>query len=453
MSFLINKHRLYTAVSKIVSLSLAAAILTFPQFSVRAENYSEEIKNTQNEYNNLSDQKGAIGQLIDEKQQALSELSAQIAQKEADRLSKMSEKDRTLLELESLKKDIEEFDAGIAQMEAECSALEQLFVERAKLMYQYSEMDFLTILFESDNIFDFFNRLQAYDKMMKEDNLLLEDLKSAKQQLAVKKQQQEELFSNKEELLAEIETAISELENDHDLITEDYAALSVLLAQMNEEADALDMQMDDLANKINALEAAQKEAEEKARKAAEEAARAAAAEKKKKEEEARRAAEEAERARQEAENAKKDAENQGTVSRGESDKNFCWPIAYYTYISSPFGYRTHPINGSWSLHSGVDLASPRGTKIYAAQSGVVKIAHTKDDNSFGIYVQIQHEPGLETKYAHCSKLLVTEGQYVTRGQVIAEVGMTGSATGNHLHFEVIVNGTPVQPLNYISEPK
>ena len=452
MSFSKYKHKLLTILRKLIAFSLVAGILLFPQVSVTAEDYSEEIKNSQSEYDKLNEQKGAIAQLIEEKQKKLSELSSEIAQMEADRLAQMTQKDKTILELQFLKESIEEFDADIAKMQEEYDELEQLFLDRAKIMYQYSEIDFLTLLFESDNIFDFFNKLQAYNKMLQEDNILLDDLKSAKQQLAVKKQQQEELFSNKEALLSEIETAISELENDHELISDNYTELSVLLLQMNEQESSLDSQMDALANKINALEAAQKEAEEKARIAAEEARKAAEAEKKRKEEEARKAAEEAERARQEAERAKQEAANKGTVSRGESNKNFCWPIETYVYISSPFGYRTHPLNGSWSLHTGVDLAAPRGTKIYAAQSGIVKIAHTKDDNSFGIYVQIEHETGLETKYAHCSKLLVTEGQYVTRGQVIAEVGMTGAATGNHLHFEVIINGQPVQPLDYISEP-
>lgn len=447
-----DKNRFRIPFRRIIAFSLVAGILTFPPIPTAADDYAGEIQDAQNAYDSLSGQKGAIAQLIEEKQQELSRLSAEIAQAETDRLSQLTQKDKTLLELTFLRDSITQFDADIAEMQAECDELERLFLDRAKIMYQNSKTDYLTLFFESDSIFDFLYKLQAYNQMMQEDRALLKNLKNAKQQLAVKKQQQEELFSNKEELLAEIEDAISDLENNRSLIEDNYSALSVLLSRMNEEENAIDAQMDELAEKINALEAAQKEAEERARKAAEEAAKAAAAEKKRKEEEARKAAEEAERARQEAEKAKQEAENQGTVSRGDSDKNFCWPIETYSYISSPFGYRTHPINGSWSLHSGVDLAAPRGTKIYAAQSGIVKIAHTKDDNAFGLHIQIEHEPGLETKYAHCSKLLVSEGDYVTRGQVIAEVGMTGSATGNHLHFEVIIDGKPVQPLDYISEP-
>jgi murein DD-endopeptidase MepM/ murein hydrolase activator NlpD len=104
------------------------------------------------------------------------------------------------------------------------------------------------------------------------------------------------------------------------------------------------------------------------------------------------------------------------------------------------------------LHTGVDLAASGGTAIYAAQSGVVEVS-TTNGGGFGYYIKIQHDNGLETMYAHCSKLLVKEGETVQRGQKIAEVGKTGSATGCHLHFEVIKNGQYVQPLNYISDTR
>ena len=103
-----------------------------------------------------------------------------------------------------------------------------------------------------------------------------------------------------------------------------------------------------------------------------------------------------------------------------------------------------------SAHTGLDIAAPRGTKISAAASGTVVFAGTK--GSFGKMVVISHGNGVQTYYAHCSSLLVSKGDTVKQGQAIAKVGKTGNATGNHLHFEVRVNGNYTNPLNYVKVP-
>ncbi len=113
-------------------------------------------------------------------------------------------------------------------------------------------------------------------------------------------------------------------------------------------------------------------------------------------------------------------------------------------ITSKFGYRTSPITNEYSLHKGLDIASPKNTKIYSAYSGVVEKAKYHEIN--GNYVAIRHSENLKTTYNHCEKLLVKEGDLVKKGDIIALVGDTGYATGNHLHFEVLVNGVYVNPL-------
>lgn len=129
---------------------------------------------------------------------------------------------------------------------------------------------------------------------------------------------------------------------------------------------------------------------------------------------------------------------------------FCWPAPSYTKVSSEFGNRNHPVLGVNLFHNGVDLAAPGGSDILAAYDGtVVSASYTA---AMGNYVMIDHGDGLYTVYMHASKLLVSQGQEVSRGQKIALVGSTGRSTGNHLHFSVRLNGEYVSPWNYIPHP-
>lgn len=125
-----------------------------------------------------------------------------------------------------------------------------------------------------------------------------------------------------------------------------------------------------------------------------------------------------------------------------------WPLPVAGTITSQFGHRVDPITGEVSSHTGTDIACAEGTPILAAADGIVTVANGLDSwgGSYGYYIQIDHGGGLETLYAHCSSICVTNGQQVQAGQVIGYVGHTGRATGSHLHFEVRANGNRVNPL-------
>lgn len=128
---------------------------------------------------------------------------------------------------------------------------------------------------------------------------------------------------------------------------------------------------------------------------------------------------------------------------------FKFPLESYTRISDDYGYRIHPTLNVKQFHNGVDFASPKGTKIYAAYDGVVIAAAYS--STMGNYVMIDHGSGLYTIYMHASKLVVSKNDVVVKGQKIAEVGSTGRSTGNHLHFSVRLNGEYVSPWNYLSK--
>lgn len=122
------------------------------------------------------------------------------------------------------------------------------------------------------------------------------------------------------------------------------------------------------------------------------------------------------------------------------------PVAA-AYNSSSYGWRSDPFTGEKAFHEGLDFPAPTGTLIYAAAGGIVSTS--EDTTGYGKLVKIEHGSGLETRYAHCSKLLVKAGERVEKGQVIAEMGSTGRSTGPHLHYEIRLNGNALDPRQYL----
>ncbi len=122
-----------------------------------------------------------------------------------------------------------------------------------------------------------------------------------------------------------------------------------------------------------------------------------------------------------------------------------WPVE--GFLSSRFGYRISPFTGKRSFHKGIDISARTGTSIVAPASGTV--IYTGYDGAYGNTIKVQHSPNLVTRYAHLHKIGVKVGEIVKRGSVIGSVGSTGRSTGPHLHYEVILNGVPVDPMPYV----
>lgn len=117
-------------------------------------------------------------------------------------------------------------------------------------------------------------------------------------------------------------------------------------------------------------------------------------------------------------------------------------------LTSSYGMRDHPIFKRRRSHNGVDLAAPTGTPIRATGDGIVEMA--KRYGGYGLYVQLDHGGKLETRYAHMSRMAVSAGERVVKGQIIGYVGSTGNSTGPHLHYEVRIAGAPVDPSPYMA---
>ena len=134
-----------------------------------------------------------------------------------------------------------------------------------------------------------------------------------------------------------------------------------------------------------------------------------------------------------------------TQLRPPSAYGMQWPVI--GPVTSEYGYRIHPVYGTRKLHSGLDVSAPKGTPIAAAQSGTVIMAGVQ--GGYGNCVIIDHGDGVSTLYGHMSKINVSKGQQVNRGDIVGLVGSTGTATGNHLHFEVRINGEATNPRPYL----
>lgn len=137
-----------------------------------------------------------------------------------------------------------------------------------------------------------------------------------------------------------------------------------------------------------------------------------------------------------------------------------WDSIYYTPLGSPvsssdynrisdgFGYRMHPILKQVLFHDGVDISAPIGSDVFATGNGIVKNTYTSDIG-YGNRIVINHGNGHTTVYAHLDKILVSRGDYVEKGDIIGTIGNTGRSTGPHLHYEILVNNKPVDPIDYM----
>ena len=122
-----------------------------------------------------------------------------------------------------------------------------------------------------------------------------------------------------------------------------------------------------------------------------------------------------------------------------------WPVE--GVLTSPFGYRRSPFGRKWKFHTGLDLAAPHGTPIYATSDGLVSFADWHAGH--GRMIEVDHGYDVTTRYCHASRFTVAEGDLVVAGDVIALVGSTGMSTGPHLHYELLIDGEKVDPLEYL----
>ncbi len=359
-----------------------------------------------------------------------------------------SEIDTTNTLLNTYNEQLDYYTGEIAVKETEIEQRWNVFLDRVRINYEDSFTSYLEIVLSSDSFSDLLYRVDIIASLLDYDKKVLAALDTAKKDLTAMQTEYQSLQFKAQETLSALMEQLPLLEDRRAESAELLAELDakVLAAmQSKETSEAMKAEIEASYNeKAAQLAKAEAEIEEKIRRAQEEAAR--------------RAREEAERKRKEEEERKKqEAANQQSSKPSTTTQNktpnvtgkYVWPTeGAYTKVTSYFGWRTSPLTGKPEFHNGIDIPAGYGTAIYAADGGTVLIS--EKHYSYGNYIVIDHGNGLSTLYAHNTKNLVKVGDVVDRGQQIATCGSSGDSTGNHLHFSVRIDGSPVNPMNYIS---
>ena len=357
----------------------------------------EEKKKTEAAIRELESLKSDTEQYVRSLDAQLDGLNTEISRLEGDISSKETSIQETSVRLEEAQ--------GRQEQQYESMKL------RIKYMYEKGDSSFLDLLLQSESMSELLNRAEYISKISEYDRKMLDEYVAVKEGIARDKEQLEQ---EKEDLVSLQESAKAKQASVQKLSDEKTAELQRVNSQIGEktaEAEAYERDIKAQEDQIKKIEAELKRQEEESRKKAEAAGK-----------------------------------TYNTVSLGNI--KFIWPCPASSRITSGFGERESPTAGASSNHKGIDIGASTGSNIVAAAGGTVTIATYS--YSAGNYVMINHGGGVSTVYMHCSKLLVSVGDTVKQGDVIAKVGSTGYSTGPHLHFGIRQNGSYVNPLQYVS---
>ena len=402
--------RLKSAISVLLSLVLMfSLVLCFTPTNANAATTQAEIDELKEQRNQLKEQQKDIQNTVNSlrgQQDKLIELKTALDEKNAI----------TLQQILNLEEQITLHEELIEQKSVELEKAQDIDYEQLKRlkvrirhMEENGRYNYVAVLFGAESISEFLSLMDDIGDIMKSDRDLENSYKEAVTDLKTVKSEYEEARLELKEQKAELTNLSAQLEKDiveaNAAILElegDISANSAILSQLN----AQDKEMQDKINqKIKELN---------------------------------------------EQNKPSNPSNPSNPSKPSGSGTLTvWP-SYCTYITSVQGNRVHPITGQHGTHGGTDIGASYGSAIYAAGSGTVVTAYNNSayNGGYGNYAMINHGNGIQTLYAHMSVCSVTVGQTVSAGQTIGYVGSTGRSTGPHLHFEVRVNGSRVDPQSY-----
>ena len=385
------------AMALVMTMSVMLSCLSVSAFAVT----QSEIDALKSQKSQLASQKNSLQSTINSLQ---GQQNDQIALKNA-----LDEKNAiTVKQILNLNEQIELHTQLIEQKTKEVDEAQKVadaqlekYKVRVRAMEESGRYNYFEVLFGASSIGEFLSLIDDIGDIMRSDKELedayrqsVADLKAVKTEYEQAKAEMEDSKTELETLKAQQEKDIAEAASVIAFLQGDISSNSSLLSQLSEQEKQLNA---DIQKKVDELNKQQE--------------------------------------------ANKGNNGSGsTVGTG----NLVWP-SYCTYITSRQGPRTHPITGEYRNHGGTDIGASYGSAIYAADSGTVVRSADGWNGGWGNYVMIDHGNGMQTLYAHMSSRAVSVGQTVSRGQTIGYVGSTGMSTGAHLHFEMYINGSRIDP--------
>ncbi|NLN21968.1 MAG: peptidoglycan DD-metalloendopeptidase family protein [Syntrophomonadaceae bacterium] len=354
-----------------------------------------------------------LASTLEQKKEELSEVNSQLKERKQQLRENVKKQQDIVKELDSIEQDIAQISSDLERYEHDISRLQQSIGElesvlqekeealqvkteilnkRLRDIYMQGKLSYLEVLLDSTSMSDFLTRLDFLKRLMENDAKLVKETAAERDELARKKRELEE----KKEQVLSLKRATELKQN-------------TLAARSQEREDTLKRLQADKA----ACERAIKELEESSRKL--------------------------------TQIIQQYQSKNPNPSPPQGNGSMIWPAA--GPITSGYGMRIHPIYGTYSMHTGIDIGAPHGAPVKAADGGTV--IYVGWMGGYGNTVVVDHGGGISTLYAHLSGFAVSSGSRVGQGQVIAYVGSTGNSTGPHLHFEVRINGHHTNPLGYL----
>ncbi|AGY81185.1 murein hydrolase activator EnvC family protein [Carnobacterium inhibens] len=434
----------------IIATLLFASPIVMPTVTEAAS--VQELEDQKAELENKSSE---LNSKIQSQEETLNNLESEKVNLESEVEKLQTDIDAVVLDLKAQEQKLADSKAKIEKLKAEIEKLKELIARREeKLEHQArsvqtdgSASNMVDLVLSADSLSDLIGRVGVVNQLVSANKEIVT------QQENDKKEVEKNEEAAQEEKVA-VETLKAEIEVNKSNLVAQKAELDDKIVQVATKYDMTESEKNEfvkaqavVATKTSVLSSELQE--ERQRIIAEEEKAQAAA--KQAEAEAKAKAEEAEAAETKqttsSSNSSSQSNNSAQASTPSSSNSSGFIHPSGGYQTSSYGYRIHPITGVNKLHGGIDFGG--GGPIVAAQSGTVVFSGY--DSSWGYYVKIDHGNGLQTLYAHmvAGSLLVTSGQQVSQGQQIGTMGTTGSSTGVHLHFEVYVNGSRVDPANYL----
>ena len=383
---------------KILSAAIASLLLAGAAVPSIADDLEDELQDIQGQIDESRSSQESWQQVIEDVAVKLKAIQADLDAANAHLKSIQDEQAKVNAEIRQTEEEIRKAQAYLEQRQ-------KVLNLRVRSIYKFGQLNYLEVIMGAKSFSDFANRLELLKRIIQSDYSLILEIQDQKAKIEAKKAELEQDRARLDALAEEakkVQAEVAKKKAEQQRVLDNAKANKAAAAQMEQDLIARSNAVKDLIQ------------------------------------ERIRQAEAARQAQQEESGGSDDNYVQGTGQ-------LSWPCS--GVITSPYGYRTHPIFGRTIYHSGMDIGVDYGTPIHAADSGTV--IYSGWISGYGNDVIIDHGGGMQTLYGHNQSLNVSEGQSVSKGAVIAFAGSTGNSTGPHCHFEVEINGQAVDPMGYL----